>query len=74
VVSILNDEVTIEPTKIKRGARGEYLEVTEPPIKARIANLEPDHIRRYEEFPPGHRSGKRNGEVRKIAQVDRFSS
>ncbi|GAI59848.1 unnamed protein product, partial [marine sediment metagenome] len=51
VVSILNDEVEIEPTTIKRGARGEYLEVTEPAIRAKIANLEPDHIKRYEELP-----------------------
>ena len=54
VVSIINDEVEIEPTIIKRGARGEYLEVTEPPIKAKKANLEPDHIRRYEELPSNH--------------------
>ena len=68
MLSILNDEVTIEPTRIKRGARGEYLEVTEPPIRAKIANLEPDYIRRYEEFPSGHHSGKRNREVREMAE------
>lgn len=51
VVSIINDEVEIEPTIIKRGAHEEYLEVTEPPIRAKIANLEPDHIKRYEELP-----------------------
>ncbi len=49
VVSIINDEVEIEPTIIKRGPRGEYLEVTEPAIRTKIANLEPDHIKRYEE-------------------------
>ncbi|MBA7680427.1 hypothetical protein ES703_88743 [subsurface metagenome] len=54
VVSILNDEVEIEPTIIKRRARGEYLEVTEPPIRAKITNLEPDHIKRYEELPSDH--------------------
>jgi len=54
VVSILNDEVKIEPTIVKRGARGEYLEVTEPPIRAKIANLEPNHIRRYAELPSDH--------------------
>ncbi|MBA7556799.1 hypothetical protein ES705_49519 [subsurface metagenome] len=51
VVSILNDEIKIEPTTIKRGPRGEYLEVTEPAIRTKIANLEPDHIKRYEELP-----------------------
>jgi len=50
-VSILNDEIKIEPTTIKRGPRGEYLEVTEPAIRAKIANLEPNHIKRYEELP-----------------------
>ena len=54
VVSILNDEVTLEPIILKRGARGEYLEVTEPPIKVKIANLEPNHIKRYEELPSDH--------------------
>lgn len=55
VVSIINDEAKIEPTIIKRGARGEYLEVTEPPIRAKVANLEPNHIKRYEElFPSDH--------------------
>ncbi len=51
VVAILNDEIKLEPTTIKRGARGEYLEVTGPTIRAKIANLEPDHIKRYEELP-----------------------
>ncbi|GAI84425.1 unnamed protein product, partial [marine sediment metagenome] len=51
VVSIFNDEIKIEPTTIKRGPRGEYLEVTEPAIRAKIANLEPNHIKRYEELP-----------------------
>ncbi len=50
VTDIINDEVTLEPTIIKRGG----LEVTEPPIKAKIANLEPDHIRRYAELPSDH--------------------
>jgi len=54
VVSIINDEVTLEPTIIKRGAHGEYLEVTEPPIRAKKTNLEPNHIRRYEELPSDH--------------------
>jgi len=54
VVSIMNDEVKIEPTIIKKGARGEHLEVTEPPIRAKIANLEPNHIKRYEEVPDDH--------------------
>jgi len=54
VVSIINDEVEIEPTIIKRGARGEYLEVAEPPIRAKIANLEPDHIKRYKELPSNY--------------------
>ena len=50
VVSIINDEVELEPTTIKGRARGEYLEVTEPSIRAKKANLQPDHIRRYEEL------------------------
>ena len=50
VVSIINDEVELEPTIIKRGG----LEVSEPPIRAKIANLEPDHIKRYEELPSDH--------------------
>lgn len=54
VVSIINDEATIEPTIIKRGTKGEYLEVTEPPIRAKIKNLDPDHIKRYEEVPSDH--------------------
>ena len=54
VLSITNDEVTLEPTIIKRGARGEYLEVTDPPIRAQKANLEPNHIIRYEELPSDH--------------------
>jgi len=54
VVSILNDEIKIEPTTIKRGPRGEYLEVTEPAIRTKIANLEADHIKRYEELPSSH--------------------
>ncbi|HUV52283.1 MAG TPA: hypothetical protein VMW64_04325 [Dehalococcoidia bacterium] len=54
VLSTINDEVTLEPIIIKRGARGEYLEVTLPPIRAKKANLGPDHIRRYEELPSDH--------------------
>lgn len=50
VTDIINDEVTLEPTIIKKGG----LEVTEPPIRAKIANLRPDHIRRYEELPSDH--------------------
>jgi len=42
VINIINDEVLLEPTIVKK--RG--LEVTEPPIKAKIANLEPNHIGR----------------------------
>ncbi|GAH35808.1 unnamed protein product [marine sediment metagenome] len=54
VTDIINDEVELEPTIIKKGPRGEYLETTEPPIKAKIANLKPDHIKRYEEVPSDH--------------------
>jgi len=54
VTDIINDEVMLEPTIIKKGARGEYLEITEPSIRAKIVNLEPNHIRRYEELPSDH--------------------
>jgi len=54
VVSILNDEVELEPTIVKRGARGKYLEETWLPIRAKVANLKPDHIKRYEELPSDH--------------------
>ena len=50
VTDIINDEVMLEPTIIKRGG----LEVTEPPIRAKIANLEPNHIKRYEDLPSDH--------------------
>lgn len=48
IVDILDDEVLIEPTTRKKV--DEYLETTEPPIRAKKINLEPDHIRRYEEL------------------------
>jgi len=54
VTDIINDEVELEPTIIKKGTRGEYLETTEPPIKVKIANLEPNHIKRYEEAHSDH--------------------
>ena len=50
VTDIINDEVLLEPTIIKRGG----LEVRESPIKAKIANLVPDHIKRYEGIPSDH--------------------
>jgi len=50
VTDIINDEVMLEPTIIKRGG----LEVTEPPIKAKIVNLESNHIKRYEGIPSDH--------------------
>ena len=50
VTDIINDEVMLEPTIIKRGG----LEITEPPIRAKMINLEPDHIRRYGEIPSTH--------------------
>lgn len=54
VVSITNDAVEIEPTIIKRGPHEEYLEETLPHIRAKKVNLEPDHVRRYEELLPNH--------------------
>jgi len=42
IIDIINDEVMLEPTLVKKGG----LEVTEPPIRAKIANLELNHIRR----------------------------
>ncbi|GAJ13400.1 unnamed protein product, partial [marine sediment metagenome] len=49
IVDILNDEVLIEPTRIRGKAAGEYQEEFTPPVKVKKANLAPNHIRRYEE-------------------------
>ncbi|GAJ18758.1 unnamed protein product, partial [marine sediment metagenome] len=48
ILDIMEDEVLIEPTTRKEVGK-EYLEVAEPPIRAKITNLEPDHIKRDEE-------------------------
>ena len=47
ITEILNDEVLIEPTRVKRKV-DEYLEITGPPIRAKKINLEANHILRYE--------------------------
>ncbi|MBA7558265.1 hypothetical protein ES705_51062 [subsurface metagenome] len=47
IVAIMDDEVKIEPTT-RRTVGEEYLETAEPPIRAKIVNLEPNHIRRHE--------------------------
>ncbi len=48
IVDILDDEVLIEPTAIRRKIDQKYLESTEPPIRVKKVNLAPDHLRRYE--------------------------
>lgn len=71
VTEILNDEVALEPTIIKKGG----WQVTEPPIKAKIANLEPNHIKRYEEAPSSHKGSEKGGnpmttqEMEQLAQM-----
>ncbi|MBA7566965.1 hypothetical protein ES708_08665 [subsurface metagenome] len=52
IVAIMDDEVLIEPTRIKRKVGEKYLETAEPPIRVKKTSLEPDHIRRYEAAKP----------------------
>ncbi len=46
IVDILDDEVLIEPTTLRKG--NQDLETTEPPIRVKKVDLAPDHIRQYE--------------------------
>ncbi|MBA7562011.1 hypothetical protein ES708_03660 [subsurface metagenome] len=48
IVDVLNDEVLIEPTRIKEKIGGIYTEEFMPPVKTKKVNLELNHIIRYE--------------------------
>jgi len=76
IVDIMGDEVKIEPTTRKKVGE-EYLEIADPPIRAKKANLVPDHIRRYgaieakETSNPGEYEPELGRAVERIAEFAR---